>query len=163
MLFRSTGIADSVQIGPELEFFVFDDVRFDSQANQSYYHLDSSEGAWNRGRDEHPNLGYKLRHKEGYFPVPPADQLTDLRSEMMQILIECGVTVEAHHHEVATGGQCEIDMKFAPLLRMADQVMIYKYIVKNAARRANKSATFMPKPIYGDNGDRKSTRLNSSH
>jgi glutamine synthetase len=114
--------------------------------------LDSSEGAWNRGRDEHPNLGYKLRHKEGYFPVPPADQLNDLRSEMMQILIECGVTVEAHHHEVATGGQCEIDMKFAPLLRMADQVMIYKYVVKNAARRANKSATFMPKPIYGDNG-----------
>lgn len=149
---KSTGIADSVQIGPELEFFVFDDVRFDSQANQSYYHLDSSEGAWNRGRDEHPNLGYKLRYKEGYFPVPPADQLTDLRSEMMQILIECGVTVEAHHHEVATGGQCEIDMKFAPLLRMADQVMIYKYVVKNAARRANKSATFMPKPIYGDNG-----------
>lgn len=148
----STGIADTCYIGPEAEFFVFDDVRFDQRENEAYYHVDSVEGQWNRGRVENPNLGNKLRYKEGYFPVPPADQLMDLRNEMMQTMIDCGLEIEAQHHEVATGGQCEIDMKYAPLVRMADQVMMYKYIVKNVARRHNRTVTFMPKPLYGDNG-----------
>jgi glutamine synthetase len=148
----STGIADTCYIGPEAEFFVFDDVRFDQRENEAYYHVDSAEGQWNRGRVENPNLGNKLRYKEGYFPVPPADQLMDLRNEMMQTMIDCGLEIEAQHHEVATGGQCEIDMKYAPLVRMADQVMMYKYIVKNVARRHNRTVTFMPKPLFGDNG-----------
>ncbi len=149
---KSTGIGDTVFIGPELEFFVFDDVRFDQNSHEGYYHLDSIEGEWNRGRAENPNLGYKIRYKEGYFPVPPTDQLMDLRSEMMQTLIDCGVDVEAQHHEVATAGQCEIDMRFQSLVKMADQTMIYKYVLKNAARRYGKTVTFMPKPIFGDNG-----------
>jgi glutamine synthetase len=149
---QSTGVADTCFIGPEAEFFVFDDVRFDQAAHEGYYHIDSVEGQWNRGRSESPNLGYKLRYKEGYFPVPPSDQLMDLRNEMMQTMIDCGLEIEAQHHEVATGGQCEIDMKFAPLLRMADQVMIYKYIVKNVALRNRRTVTFMPKPLFGDNG-----------
>ena len=149
---KSTGIGDTVFVGPELEFFVFDDVRFDQNSHEGYYHLDSSEGEWNRGRVENPNLSYKTRHKEGYFPVPPTDQLMDLRNDMMQTLIECGVDVEAQHHEVATAGQCEIDMRFQPLVRMADQTMLYKYVIKNAARRFGKTATFMPKPLFGDNG-----------
>lgn len=147
-----TGIADQCFIGPEAEFFVFDDVRYEQTANEAFYHVDSREGQWNRGRIESPNLGSKIRHKEGYFPVPPADQLMDLRNEMMQTMIDCGLIVEAQHHEVATGGQCEIDMKYAPLVRMADQVMMYKYIVKNVARRHNRTVTFMPKPLFGDNG-----------
>ncbi len=149
---KRTGIGDSVQIGPELEFFVFDDARFDQNAHQGYYYLDSSEGEWNRGRAEGPNLAYKTRFKEGYFPVPPTDQMMDLRSEMMQLLIDCGIDVEAQHHETATAGQCEIDMRHGSLVEMADQTMLYKYVVKNAARRAGKTATFMPKPIFGDNG-----------
>jgi glutamine synthetase len=149
---RQTGIADVANFGPELEFFVFDDVRYDQTPNSAYYYIDSSEGAWNTGRDEHPNLGYKLRYKEGYFPCPPSDALHDLRTEMMLTMGECGLHVEAHNHEVATGGQGEIDMAFAPLVEMADNVLKYKYIVKNVARKHNKTATFMPKPIFQDNG-----------
>jgi glutamine synthetase len=149
---RRTGIADLAFFGPEAEFFVFDDARFDVRANEGYYHLDSREGEWNRGRIESPNLGHKLRHKEGYFPCPPADQLMDLRSEMMQAMLDCGLEVEAHHHEVASAGQCEIDLKYQSLVTMADWMLIYKYCVKNVARRHNQSATFMPKPLYGDNG-----------
>jgi len=119
---KSTGIADTCFIGPEAEFFVFDDVRFDQNAHEGYYHLDSREAEWNRGRAEGPNLGYKLRFKEGYFPCPPADQLMDLRNEMMQTMIQCGIDVEAQHHEVATAGQCEIDMRFQELVKMADQM-----------------------------------------
>ncbi len=149
---KSTGIADTCFIGPEAEFFVFDDVRFDQNAHEGYFHIDSSEAEWNRGRKEGPNLGHKLRHKEGYFPCPPADQLMDLRNEMMQTMIQCGIDVEAQHHEVATAGQCEIDVRFQELVKMADQMCLYKYIVKNVARRHGKTVTFMPKPIYGDNG-----------
>lgn len=149
---KSTGIADTCFIGPEAEFFVFDDVRFDQNAHEGYFHIDSSEAEWNRGRKEGPNLGHKLRHKEGYFPCPPADQLMDLRNEMMQTMIQCGIDVEAQHHEVATAGQCEIDVRFQELVKMADQMCLYKYIVKNVARRHGKTVTFMPKPIHGDNG-----------
>jgi glutamine synthetase len=149
---KSTGIADTVFIGPELEFFIFDDVRFDQNSHEGYYHVDSIEGEWNRGRVEGPNLGYKLRYKEGYFPVPPADQMMNIRNEMMQTMIDCGLDVEAQHHEVATAGQCEIDMRFDKLTSMADKLMKFKYIIKNVARRHGKTATFMPKPIFQDNG-----------
>jgi len=149
---KSTGIADTCYVGPECEFFIFDDIRFDQTANSGYYFLDSIEGQWNRGREEGPNLGSKLRFKEGYFPVPPADQLMDLRNAMMQALVDCGIDIEAQHHEVATGGQSEIDMKFDELVPMADKVMMYKYVVKNVARKHNKLVTFMPKPLFGDNG-----------
>jgi len=149
---RSTGIADTAFLGPEAEFFLFDDVTYDSGSNFAHYHVDSREGHWNRGRDEAGNLGYKLRPKGGYFPTPPSDQLQDIRSEMMLCMMECGISVEAQHHEVATGGQCEIDMRFAPLLEMADALTKYKYIVKNVARRHGLTATFMPKPLFADNG-----------
>ena len=149
---KSTGIADTCFIGPEAEFFIFDDIRFDQRANEGYYHIDSIEGEWNRGRVEGPNLGYKLRHKEGYFPVPPADQLMNIRNEMMQTMIECGLDVEAQHHEVATAGQCEIDLRFLELVKMADAMCLYKYIIKNVAKKYNKTVTFMPKPLFGDNG-----------
>jgi glutamine synthetase len=149
---KSTGIADTCYFGPEAEFFVFDDIRFDSTPNSSYYYVDSAEGRWNTGREEFPNLGYKPGYKGGYFPVPPTDSLVDLRNQMVQTLIDCGIYVETAHHEVATGGQCEIDMRFAPLVTMADQLMWFKYIVKNVARKNGKTATFMPKPLYGDNG-----------
>ena len=156
---KSTGIADTCYIGPEAEFFIFDDVRFDARPNEAYYHLDSIEGEWNRGRVEGPNLGYKLRHKEGYFPVPPADQLMNVRNEMMQTMIDCGMDVEAQHHEVATAGQCEIDLRFQDLVRMADAMCYYKYIIKNVAKKYNKTVTFMPKPIYGDNGSGMHTHI----
>jgi glutamine synthetase len=156
---RSTGIADTCFIGPEAEFFVFDDVRFDQNAHEGYFHVDSAEAEWNRGRAGGPNLGYTLRHKEGYFPCPPSDQLMDLRNEMMLTMIHCGIDVEAQHHEVATAGQCEIDMRFGELVRMADQTCLYKYIVRNVARRHGKTATFMPKPIYGDNGSGMHTHI----
>ncbi len=149
---KSTGIADTCFIGPEAEFFVFDDVRFDQRPQHGFYYIDSVEGEWNRGREEGPNLGYKLRHKEGYFPVPPADSLMDLRNEMMQTMIECGLNVEAQHHEVSTAGQCEIDMRFNEMVKMADDLLIYKYVIKNVAKRNNRSATFMPKPVFSDNG-----------
>ncbi|HQU45204.1 MAG TPA: type I glutamate--ammonia ligase, partial [Pirellulales bacterium] len=156
---KSTGIADTCFIGPEAEFFIFDDIRFDAKAQEAYYHIDSIEGEWNRGRVESPNLGYKLRHKEGYFPVPPADQLMDIRNEMMQTMIECGMDVEAQHHEVATAGQCEIDLRFQDLVKMADYMCMYKYIIKNVAKKYNKTVTFMPKPLYGDNGSGMHTHI----
>jgi glutamine synthetase len=149
---KQSGIADTAYFGPELEFFVFDNVRFDQTQNSGYYFLDSSEGAWNTGKEGADNQGYKLRYKEGYFPVPPADTLQDLRTEMMLNLIESGITIEAQHHEVATAGQGEIDMKFAPLVTMADNVMKYKYILKNTAKKHGKCVTFMPKPVFADNG-----------
>jgi glutamine synthetase len=149
---KSTGIADTAYFGPEAEFFIFDDVRFDQNSHEGYYYIDSIEGQWNSGRDEKPNLGYKPRYKEGYFPVPPTDSLNDIRNEMVLIMEQCGLQVEAQHHEVATGGQCEIDFRFAPLVRCADNLLIFKYIVKNVARRHGKTATFMPKPLFGDNG-----------
>jgi glutamine synthetase len=148
----STGIADTSYWGPEAEFYIFDDVRFGQNQNSGYYFLDSVEGAWTTGREEKPNLGYKLRYKEGHFPCPPSDATHDLRSEMMLTMTECGLKIEAHHHEVATGGQGEIDMKYASLVEMADNVLKYKYIVKNVARKHGKTATFMPKPIFMDNG-----------
>ena len=150
---RQTGIGDTAFMGPEAEFFVFDDVRFDhSKPNEGYYYLDSVEGAWNSGREEFPNLGYKTRHKEGYFPVPPTDTLANLRMDMMLALEASGVEVEVGHHEVASGGQCEIGMKYNRLLPCADQLMWFKYVVKNVARKAGKTVTFMPKPLFGDNG-----------
>jgi glutamine synthetase len=156
---KGTGIADTCFIGPEAEFFVFDDVRFDQNAHEGYFHVDSVEAEWNRGREELPNLGYKLRHQEGYFPCPPSDQLMDIRNEMMLTMIQAGIDVEAQHHEVATAGQCEIDMRFQELVRMADQMCLYKYIVRNVARRHGKTVTFMPKPLYGDNGSGMHTHI----
>jgi len=149
---KSSGIADSAFFGCEAEFFIFDDIRCDQQANCGYYFLDSGEGFWNSGRDEKPNLGYKPRLKEGYFPVPPTDSLNNIRAEMVRIMQEVGLTVEAHHHEVASGGQCEIDVRFDDLVRTADNIMKFKYVVKNTAMRFGKTATFMPKPLFGDNG-----------
>ncbi len=149
---KSTGIGDTAYFGPEAEFFIFDDVRYEVNQHNCFYEVDSSEGAWNTGRDEGPNLGYKPRPKEGYFPVSPTDSLQDIRTEMMMLMEQVGLSMECHHHEVATGGQCEIDMRFAPLVKCADNLMWFKYIVKNVARNHNKTATFMPKPIYGDNG-----------
>ncbi len=134
-------------------------MRFDQNQHEGYYHIDSIEGEWNRGRDEKPNLGYKLRYKEGYFPVPPADQLMDIRNEMMQTMIDCGMDVEAQHHEVATAGQCEIDLKFSPLVEMADKMLMYKYIIKNVAKKYDKTVTFMPKPLFADNGSGMHTHI----
>jgi glutamine synthetase len=149
---KSTGLGDTAYFGPELEFFILDDVRFDSTANSAFYFLDSVEGAWNTGRVESPNLGYKPRHKEGYFPVAPMDSQQDIRSEMVLVLEQLDIPVEKQHHEVATAGQAEIDLRFDSLVRMADKVQWYKYVLKNVARRHNKTVTFMPKPIFGDNG-----------
>ncbi len=149
----STGIADTAYFGPEPEFFVLDEVRFDQTYNHAFYFVDSNEGFWNSGRVETPsNLGYKPRYKEGYFPVPPMDTLQDLRTEMMLELQNIGVDVEVHHHEVATAGQCEIDLRFDTLLVMGDKFLKYKYVVKNVARRYDKTVTLMPKPIFMDNG-----------
>jgi glutamine synthetase len=149
---KTTGLADTSYWGPEMEFFIFDDIRFYQNQHCGFYYIDSEEAAWNTGKEENPNLGYKPRYKEGYFPVPPHDSLQNIRSEIVNTLIKSGILIEVHHHEVATGGQCEIDMRFAPLLKMGDQMMLYKYIVKNVARKFNKVATFMPKPIFEDNG-----------
>jgi glutamine synthetase len=149
---KASGIADVAYFGPEAEFFVFDDIRFDSTENACYYFVDSAEGQWNTGRSEGPNLGYKPRYKEGYFPVPPMDSQQDIRSEMVLLMEEVGIQVETHHHEVATAGQAEIDMRFDSLVKMADKLQWYKYIIKQVARRHNKTATFMPKPLFNDNG-----------
>jgi len=149
---KSTGIGDTAYFGPEAEFFIFDDIRFDQDSHSGYYFIDSIEGIWNSGRDERPNLGYKPRHKEGYFPVPPTDSLVNLRTEMVMEMIKVGIYVEREHHEVATAGQAEIDMRFDSLVRMADKLMLFKYIVKNVAKRRGKTVTFMPKPLFGDNG-----------
>jgi glutamine synthetase len=149
---KSTGMGDTVYIGPEAEFFILDDVTFESSPNRAFYEIDSIEGAWNTGRDEGPNLGYKPRQKEGYFPVPPMDKFQDLRTEMLLVLESLGIDVECQHHEVATAGQSEIDMRFKPLLQMADQLMWFKYVLKNVAYRHNHTVTFMPKPLFEDNG-----------
>ena len=147
-----TGLATTAFFGPEAEFFIFDDVRYASRSNTAFYAVDSIEGNWNTGREEGPNLGYKTRLKEGLFPVPPNDTLQDIRSEMMLTMIDLGIDVEVHHHEVATGGQCEIDIRYCPLVECADKMTLYKYIVKNVARRHGKTVTFMPKPLFQDNG-----------
>ncbi len=150
---KSTGIADVSYWGPELEHFIFDDIRFGQNAHSSYYFVDSEEGIWNSGRNGgESNLGHRPRHKEGYFPTPPVDSLQDIRSEIILQMMSCGIDIEVHHHEVATAGQGEIDMRFGPLTRMADSVMLHKYIVKNVAHSHGKVATFMPKPLFDDNG-----------
>ena len=149
---KSSGIADISYWGPEIEFFIFDSIRFDQSYNHGYYYIDSEEGFWNSGNNDKPNLGYKIRYKEGYFPVPPMDQYQDLRSEMVKNLEKCGVKIEVHHHEVGTAGQTEIDMRYQTLTRMADQVLLYKYIIKNTARQRGKVVTVMPKPLFQDNG-----------
>ncbi len=151
MYLTSSAVADTCYFGPELEFFIFDNVRFDQREQHGFYFIDAEEGRWNSGRKEN-NLGYRPRFKEGYFPVPPTDHYQDLRTEMIMTMQECGIAVECHHHEVATGGQAEIDMRFAPLLRMADNVLLYKYVVRNVANQYGKTVTFMPKPLFGDNG-----------
>jgi glutamine synthetase len=149
---KSTKIGDTAYFGPEAEFFIFNSIQFDQNAQSGYYFIDSVEGIWNSGRQENPNLGYKPRHKEGYFPVPPTDSLVNLRTEMVQEMLKCGIYVEKEHHEVATAGQAEIDMRFEPLVKMADNLMLFKYIIKNVAKRRCKTVTFMPKPLFGDNG-----------
>jgi glutamine synthetase len=150
---KMTGIGDTIFFGPEAEFFILDSARFETTPNSSYYFLDSIEGRWNSGRDEDgANLAYKPRYKEGYFPVSPSDTQQDIRTEMVMEMERAGIVVECQHHEVATGGQAEIDMKFNPLVKMADQLMLYKYIVKNVALRHGMTATFMPKPLFNDNG-----------
>jgi len=149
---KSTGIGDTAYFGPEAEFFVFDNIQFESSSNRAFYEIDSIEGVWNTGRYEEPNLGYKPRHKEGYFPVPPMDKFQDLRTEMVLVLESLGIDIECQHHEVATAGQGEIDMRFKPLLQMADQLMWFKYVLKNVAHRHNRTVTFMPKPLFEDNG-----------
>ncbi len=156
---QSTGIGDQVFFGPELEFFILDDARFSTAAQHGFYFIDSEEGRWNSGREEDldesghsHNLAHKPRHREGYFPVPPTDKHQDLRSEMMMVMLACGIEVEAQHHEVATAGQAEIDMRFDTLVRSADQSLLFKYIVKNVATLHGRTATFMPKPVFGDNG-----------
>jgi len=149
---KSTGIADISYWGPELEFYILDNVRFDQSYNYGYYYIDSEEGFWNSGNGDKPNLGYKPRYKEGYFPVPPMDHLQDIRSEMLRTLEKIGVRMEIHHHEVGTAGQSEMDMRFTTLTRMADQVLMYKYVTKNVARKHGKTVTMMPKPLFMDNG-----------
>jgi glutamine synthetase len=150
---KGTGIADTAFFGPEAEFYIFDSARFMTGPNEGYYHLDSVEGAWNTGRiEEGGNLGYKPRFKGGYFPVPPTDHYTDLRSEMVRKLIEFGIETEMQHHEVGTAGQAEIDVRFGPMLEMADKLLLYKYVIKSTAIAAGKTVTFMPKPLFGDNG-----------
>jgi glutamine synthetase len=149
---KTSGIATASFWGPEAEFFIFNSVRFDQNAHEGYYHIDSEEGVWNSGRNGTPNLGHRPRHKEGYFPVPPADRLQDVRSKIMLALIDAGIPVEVQHHEVATAGQAEIDIRFGPLVQTADRLLTYKYIVKNVCHALGYTATFMPKPLFGDNG-----------
>ncbi len=148
----STGLADKAVFGPEAEFFIFDNVQFDQKSNGCFYSLDSVEAVWNTGREETPNLGYKIRHKEGYFPVAPMDTQQDIRTEMLLTLQSLGVQVEKHHHEVATAGQAELGIRFDTLVKSADAMMLYKYVIKNVARKHGQTATFMPKPLFGDNG-----------
>ncbi len=152
---KMTGIGDTIYFGPEAEFFIFNSIRYETAPNKGIYEIDSIEGCWNRGREQDygkPNLGYKPRYKEGYFPVPPSDTLQDIRTEMVLEMEKLGIEIEAQHHEVATAGQCEIDMKFSPIVQMADKVMLYKYVVKNVSKRHGMTATFMPKPLFMDNG-----------
>jgi glutamine synthetase len=152
---KGSGIGDTIYFGPEAEFFIFDSARFETGPNRGFYFLDSIEGRWNSGREDDnggPNLGYKPRYKEGYFPVAPMDTQQDIRTEMCLEMEKCGIAIETQHHEVATGGQAEIDMKFSPIVEMGDKLMVYKYCVKNVARRYGKTVTFMPKPLFQDNG-----------
>ncbi|MEJ5198423.1 MAG: glutamine synthetase beta-grasp domain-containing protein, partial [Anaerolineae bacterium] len=149
---KQTGIGDTAYFGPEPEFFIFSDVRYGSATNEGFYHIDSREGWWNSGRDLRPNYGGQIQPKRGYFPLPPTDTLQDVRSKIVMAIESAGIPVEVHHHEVATAGQSEIGMRFDTLTRMADNVMIYKYMVKNVARQNGLTATFMPKPLFGDNG-----------
>jgi glutamine synthetase len=150
---KQTGIGDTCYVGPEAEFFIFSDARYSTGTDHGFYSLDSPEAVWNSGRDEGgSNLGYKTRYKQGYFPVPPMDTLQDVRTEMVLTMQQIGIVIEAHHHEVATAGQAEIDMRFTSLLRMADQLLMYKYVTKNVAKRNNMTVTFMPKPLFNDNG-----------
>ena len=148
---KNSGVADTAYFGAEAEFFIFDNVRFDQNQHSGFYFIDAEEGRWNSGRKEN-NLGYRPRYKEGYFPVPPTDHYQDLRSEMVQTMIKCGLHIECHHHEVATGGQCEIDQRFDTLVKSADNMMMYKYIIRNVANQYGKTVTFMPKPLFADNG-----------
>ena len=148
----STGIADTSYWGPEAEFYLFNDIRYGQNQHSGYYYIDSVEASWNTGKDEGPNLGYKPRYKEGYFPVPPSDKFQDIRSEMVLKLIECGVDIELHHHEVGTAGQAEIDIRFDTMTTIGDRMALYKYVIKNVARAHNLTATFMPKPLFEDNG-----------
>jgi glutamine synthetase len=159
---QSTGIADTVYVGPEAEFFIFDNVRIFGGVNEAGYEIESAEGHWQSKRvstDGKPNLGHTIRPKEGYFPCPPIDQQQDIRNEMMLLMESVGIEIERQHHEVATAGQAEIDFKFDKLVRCADKLMTYKYIVKNVAKKHNKVATFMPKPLFGDNGSGMHTHM----
>jgi len=149
---QGTGLADEAVFGPEAEFFIFDNVQFDHKSNGTFYSIDSEEALWNTGRDEMPNLGYKIRHKEGYFPVGPLDTQQDIRTEMCLMMESLGIRIERQHHEVATAGQAEIDFRFDTLVKTADNMMLYKYVIKNVAKKHGKTATFMPKPLFGDNG-----------
>jgi glutamine synthetase len=151
LFLQSSGIADTAYFGAEAEFFIFDNIRFDQKEHLGFYYIDAEEGRWNSGREQ-DNLGYRPRYKEGYFPVPPTDHYQDLRTEMVETMIRCGLNIECHHHEVATGGQAEIDQKFDTLVKSADNMMLYKYIVRNVAYQHGKTVTFMPKPLFGDNG-----------
>ncbi|MBF0210021.1 MAG: type I glutamate--ammonia ligase [Desulfamplus sp.] len=156
---KSSGIGDSVFVGPEPEFFIFSDVRYGAESNAAFYELDSDEAIWNSGRDEMPNTGYKIRHKHGYYPLPPSDKYQDMRTEMLMTLEDMGIEMECQHHEVATAGQCEIDLRFSKLLEMGDKLAWFKYVLKNVAAKYNNSVTFMPKPLYGDNGTGMHTHL----
>jgi glutamine synthetase len=156
---NETGIGDTCFVGPEPEFFVFDEVRYEQNQHTGYYQIDSVEGSWNTARFEEPNLGYKPSYKGGYFPVSPTDTYHDLRGEMSYAMLDMGIMVEAHHHEVATGGQAEIDMQYTELTKMADQFMWYKYIIKNVAKAHGKTVTFMPKPVFDDNGSGMHTHM----
>jgi glutamine synthetase len=147
-----TGVADSAVFGPEAEFFIFDNVQYEARSNGTFYTVDSEEAVWNTGREELPNLGNKLRHKEGYFPVAPSDTQQDIRTEMCLVMEQLGIQVERQHHEVATAGQAEIDFRFDTLVKTADHMMLYKYVIKNVAKKHGKTVTFMPKPIFEDNG-----------
>ena len=151
LFLNNSGLANKAYFGAEAEFFIFDNISFDQNAHEGFYHIDADEGRWNSARRDN-NLGYRPRHKEGYFPVPPTDHYQDLRSEMVQTMIQCGLNIECHHHEVASGGQCEIDQRFDTLVKSADNMMLYKYIVRNVAAQYGKTVTFMPKPLFGDNG-----------
>jgi len=156
---KSSGIGDTAYFGPEAEFFIFDNVRFESNRNGCFYEIDSIEGNWNTGREECPNLGYKPRHKEGYFPVPPMDKFQNIRTEMLLTLEALGIDVECQHHEVATAGQAEIDMRFKPLVQMGDQLVWFKYVLKNVAYKHDHTVTFMPKPLFDDNGSGMHTHI----
>lgn len=151
LFLQNSGLADTVYFGAEAEFFIFDNIRFDQNQHSGYYFIDAEEGRWNSGRAEN-NLGYRPRYKEGYFPLPPTDHYQNLRAEMVEVMLKTGLNIECHHHEVASGGQCEIDQKYDTMVKSADNMMLYKYCIRNVANRHGKTVTFMPKPLFGDNG-----------